>query len=155
MSTTDWEEPAVPWPRAGALGGFSRFSRPSLRSGASPVSSPGNIFGVLSTLWLYNLRNQGTFWRGVLPAPRWRRLPVSGVSTSCYLEAPETKLTLHCLVTVLETTCMSSLELMLQQESTTFLYFLCIEFHYSWFAFKQHAVAWLQWKILPFSFPHI
>lgn len=52
------------------------------------------------------------------------------------------------LAVISGTTCISSLELMIHWQSTTFFYFLCIEFHYvSWFAFKEHAVAWFQWEM--------
>lgn len=112
------EEPAFPWPGAGALDGISSL--------LSPVSTTVGVPSVLQVTslepWVYSDSitqvTPGTFWRGVLPAPWWRWLTVSGVSTRCYLVAPETKLMLHCLAMVLGTTCISSSELMLQRQST-------------------------------------
>lgn len=62
---------------------------------------------------------------------------------------------LYSFVTVSGTTCISSTELMIQRQSTTFLYFLCITFHYK-FLICLEAVLLLCFSenILSFCFCH-
>lgn len=136
-------EPVFPGPGLLLLTA-SWIRAPSLHCGGSLVLQVTSL--VPSTLW--RSVTQGTFWSGVSPAPRGRWPLVSGVSTSHYVVAPETKLTLYCFSMASGTTCLSSLELRIQWPSTLSFISCASNFiMHSWSAFKQHVVAWLQWKI--------